>query len=438
LIRQVSEIDQGPDGLKTKRKMRVVNIAALIASVGFAFTAILQFQLGPDWRYLAFANLGLGLAALFTLALDRFGLEIKVAYFTLWLFIFLVHDVTGGKNGEDHLVLLVGPPLLFYFLGTTYWRWITAITLVSAALYVFISLYVPAHVTSDTSFVETVILPLRDNWRLQPEDLIFVVLIFGIVAALYFTSYSANAAVEQYETALEQEIALSDRLIRILLPVRIIERLKADPEKMVAERCEKATILFADLSGFSEYSAANGARATVSLLDAIFSEFDHLVADRQLEKIKTIGDSYMVAGGLDTSSEHTESLSFQVATLALDMIATVDRLSQGLTPKISLRVGIHTGPVIAGVIGGDRPFFDVWGDTVNVASRMESTGEPGRVQISPEFHNEIAKLMECEERETFEIKGIGPIKPFWLLGIREATLDENARLTIVDSPRGGT
>ncbi len=399
--------------------MRVVNIAALIAFGGFIFTAFYQFRLGPDWQYLAYVNLGLGLAALLTIALNRFGLEVKVAYFTLWLFIFLAHDVSAGRNGEDHLVLLVGPPLLFYFLGSAYWRWITAVTLVSAVFFIYISLHIPMHISTGETVWDIAAHSIDDIISPQPEDVIFVVLIFGIVAALYFTSYSANAAIEQYEEALERELAISERLLNVLLPTRIIERIKADPDKLVAERFERATILFADLSGFSKYAAENGAGATVTLLDSVFSEFDRLVAHHHLEKIKTIGDSYMVAGGLDAADHDTQSDAVRMAALALEMADSVDQISRNLTPKVSLRVGIHEGPVIAGVIGGDRPFFDVWGDTVNVASRMESAGVPGRVQITTEFYDRIAQFVKCEQRGPIEIKGKGRVTSYWLLGFKE-------------------
>ncbi|WP_216599167.1 MULTISPECIES: adenylate/guanylate cyclase domain-containing protein [unclassified Ruegeria] len=410
------------DDKKIERKMRAVNVAAIIASIGFGFTAFYQFQLGPDWRYLAWVNLGLGFAALLTLMLDRFGLKVKVAYFTIWLFLFLAHDVSAGKNGEDHLVLLVGPPLLFYFLGAAYWRWITLVTILSATLFIYISLFVPLYVPPDETIWDVLSQPFRGGFERPPQDIIFIVLIIGIVAALYFTSYSANAAIERYEAALEKEFAVSERLINVLLPPRIARRIRAHPDKLIAERYDEATILFADLSGFSEFAVENGAKATVTLLDSVFSTFDELILKYKLEKIKTIGDCYMVAGGLDSSVKEAHPDSVRMASLAFDMIATVERISIDLHPRVALRVGIHKGSVIAGVIGGDRPFFDVWGDTVNVASRMESTGEPGRVQVTPEVRNEVAKYVECEQREVITIKGNGQIQPYWLVRFRDTLI----------------
>ncbi len=417
--RHVLEFGPTVDDMKTGRKMRVVNIAALIAAVGFGLTAIYQFQLGPDWRYLACVNLGLGVAVLLTLALDRFGLEIKVAYITVWLFVFLAHDLSWGKNGDDHLLLLVGPPLLFYFLGSAYWRWITAVTVFSAILFIYVSLFVPLHVPPGDTVWDLRHLPLDKGLTQRPQDVLFMVLIFGIVSALYFTSYSANVAVERYEEALEREFAVSEQLLDALLPHRIVERIKTHPGQLIADRYESATILFADLSGFSEFAADNGARATVSLLDQVFSEFDKLVAKHGLEKIKTIGDSYMVAGGLDPSAPDTDAHPVRMALLGLDMVAAVARVSENLDPKVSLRVGIHQGPVIAGVIGGDRPFFDVWGNTVNIASRMESNGEPGRVQITPQLAKTIKPHFQCKERGPVWVKGKGLITPCWLGSPRE-------------------
>ncbi|WP_170347562.1 adenylate/guanylate cyclase domain-containing protein [Ruegeria atlantica] len=414
MLEHIVDSEKPIDDGKIRRKMQVVNVAAFIASLGFGFTAFYQFQLGPDWRYLAWVNFGLGFAALLTMTLDRFGLEVKVAYFTVWLFLFLAHDISVGKNGEDHLVLLVGPPLLFYFLGAAYWRWITLITILSAALFIYISLVVPLHIPPGETIWDIVKQSYQDGFVRHPQDVIFIVLILGIVSALFFTSYSANAAIDRYEEALEKEFAVSERLINVLLPSRIAKRIKAHPDRLIAERIDDATILFSDLSGFSEFAAANGARATVKLLGSVFSAFDELVLSYKLEKIKTIGDSYMVAGGLDPSVKERQPDSVRMAALAIDMIATVERVSDKLHPKVSLRVGIHKGPVIAGVIGGDKPFFDVWGDTVNIASRMESSGEPGRVQISPEVRDEIAEHVDCDRREVINIKGYGEIQPYWL------------------------
>lgn len=170
-------------------------------------------------------------------------------------------------------------------------------------------------------------------------------------------------------------------------------------------------MLFADVVGFTPRAATRRPDATVRFLERVFSEFDALAEKHGLEKIKTIGDSYMVAGGLPVSGgNHT----YAVADMALDMIKAAEKLTEEFGEDVSIRIGFHAGPAIAGVIGRRKPFYDVWGDTINVAARMEWL--PGRIQITSEVKNLLGERYNFEERGIVNVKGKGPMPLFFLNG----------------------
>lgn len=203
--------------------------------------------------------------------------------------------------------------------------------------------------------------------------------------------------------------AKSDRLISSLLPRDIANRLKAG-EQLIADSYPHASVLFLDLVGFTSWTRDKSPDHVVEMLNSIFSDLDKLVAENTVEKIKTIGDAYMVVSGIRDPVEegvaHTKSVA-RFALAARDLI-----IKSGL--GLNARVGINTGPLVAGVIGSDKPVYDVWGDTVNVASRLESHGEAGRIQISESTLECIKDTFNCTERGVVELKNRGSIKTYWL------------------------
>jgi len=220
----------------------------------------------------------------------------------------------------------------------------------------------------------------------------------------------AISQAELYEsTRASQEKAES--LLLNILPGAIAERLKQSPG-VIAERFEQATILFADLVNFTNLAAQIPAFDLVCQLNEIFSNFDRLTEHYGLEKIKTIGDAYMVVGGLPTPrSDHADA----VAALALDMQQTIQKFQRLDGRPFELRIGIHTGPVVAGVIGLKKFIYDLWGDTVNIASRMESHGIPGKIQITQATHDCLKQHYQIEERGRIMVKGRGEMVTYWLL-----------------------
>jgi adenylate cyclase len=205
----------------------------------------------------------------------------------------------------------------------------------------------------------------------------------------------------------------SDDLLHNILPDEIAARLK-DAPAMIADTFESASVLFADVVDFTPMSEGMPAIELVSLLDQVFSTFDGFVAELRLEKIKTVGDAYMVASGVPSPRpDHAEA----IARLALRMRDHTASADFGGYP-IRIRIGINSGPVVAGIIGRHKFAYDLWGDTVNTASRMESSGLPGEIQLSPSTHELIEERFLCESRGTIPVKGKGEMETFLLVSIR--------------------
>lgn len=214
---------------------------------------------------------------------------------------------------------------------------------------------------------------------------------------------------------LEQE--KSERLLLNILPAPIAHRLK-EGEGIIADSFAEVTVLFADLVGFTLLAGGLPPRELVDSLNHIFSAFDGLVAEHGLEKIKTIGDSYMAVGGLPTPRpDHAEA----AADIALAMLDEINRARADTGRPLHLRIGVATGPVVAGVIGTRKFSYDLWGDTVNIASRMESHGVADSIQVSPETYHRLREAYVLEERGEIEVKGKGKMKTYLLRGKRAAT-----------------
>jgi adenylate cyclase len=212
--------------------------------------------------------------------------------------------------------------------------------------------------------------------------------------------------------ARDAAFARSEGLLLNVLPKAIAERLKRDPG-VIADAFDEVTVLFADVVDFTPFTERTGPERVVGLLDQIFSEFDTLAERHGLEKIKTIGDAYMVAAGLpNPRADHADAM----ADMALDMRDAVGRLCRPLGIDLALRIGMDSGPVVAGVIGRHKFIYDLWGDTVNTASRMESHGLPGAIQVSEATRRLLDGRFEFEDRGQIDVKGKGRLHAWLLLG----------------------
>jgi class 3 adenylate cyclase len=253
-------------------------------------------------------------------------------------------------------------------------------------------------------------------WRdaepvLTPSQIVFQSA-FNAVGFTGFLYLSTRYFVER----LGRERERSERLLLNVLPAPIAERLKRE-ERTIADRFEEVTVLFADVVGFTQLSSKMRPEELVVLLDEIFSRFDAIADDYGLEKIKTIGDGYMMVGGLpEPGADH----AVRVADAALAMLSSLRELAREKGLALSMRIGLHTGDVVAGVIGKRKFTYDLWGDTVNTASRMESHGEPGRVHVSDAAQARLTEAFLLEARGSIQVKGKGAMSTHWLVARRGA------------------
>ena len=233
---------------------------------------------------------------------------------------------------------------------------------------------------------------------------------------LYGTDITAARQVELLSRANEQ-------LLLNILPPSIAARLRGG-EMVIADRFDEMAVLFADVVGFTELSSRLAPTEVVSLLNDVFSACDRLADHFHLEKIKTVGDAYMVVGGLqsvygDEPDAHAGNAA-DVAAMGLAIVDEVERLGRARGVPMEVRVGMHVGPAVAGVIGLKKFIYDVWGDTVNTASRMESTGIPGRLQVTRETRDRLDDAFSFERRGLVDVKGKGQIETWFVTAPRPA------------------
>jgi class 3 adenylate cyclase len=346
-----------PQALPRTGPIRAAAIAYFILAFGLTFWRPIRSS-SLVWFAFVFSNyLVIGLAFGYILTLLPGGFIAGVPGFLVGMILTPVVVITIGQAFLLTLPLFVAPILIMYFSGATSFELANATAWLGGGV---------AFVVGFAYWIEII------NRRS-----------FGL------------------ERSLETEKQRSETLLLNILPEKIADRLKSS-EAIIADSFPEATVLFGDIVGFTELSARLSPNQLVTLLNDLFSRFDSLAERHGVEKIKTIGDGYMVAAGVPTSQpDHAEA----IAKLALDMRdAFLDfRREHGL--DIGFRIGAHSGSVVAGVIGARKFAYDLWGDTVNVASRMESEGLPDEIQISAETRALLPVGYRVEERGTIEIAG---------------------------------
>jgi class 3 adenylate cyclase len=215
---------------------------------------------------------------------------------------------------------------------------------------------------------------------------------------------------QAYLRRIENETSRFERLLLSILPRQVLRRLNQG-ETVIADRFEEVSVLFADIVGFSEHSARTAPAALVEYLNRLFSEFDALALQLGVEKIKTIGDAYMVVAGLpDPNPDHSAA----IATMALGMLDRLHRVNGEFGWPLQIRIGIHAGPVVAGIIGTHRSTYDVWGDTVNVANRLEASSLPNRIHVSLDAARHLGGAFALEPRGRIDMKGGGQLETFFM------------------------
>ena len=223
-------------------------------------------------------------------------------------------------------------------------------------------------------------------------------------------AFAFRSAVDATEDLLQIQFNRAESLLKNILPSTVAKRLH-EKEQPIADGFPEASILFADLQDFTRFSGTIKPNDLVQILNDYFSEFDDLLDVYGIEKIKTIGDAYMVAAGLpEASGDHAEAIT----EFALAMLATTRDFNRKHGKNFSIRIGINSGPVVAGVIGKKKYIYDLWGDTVNVASRMEASGEPGQIHITENTYRLIREKYDVIKRDPLQIKGKGLMQTYFI------------------------
>jgi guanylate cyclase len=378
----------------------LIMLAAFSSAAGIVWGLVL-LSLGEAAGLLPIGYAVISLPALiFWRTTKRLELLIWIQLFIVTGISFLLALGLGGYVGSGAMVLwaFLGPIGAIIFLSQR-----QAVGFLAA----FLGMLIAVAVVHPTLEVRNGL----PDWAI----LLFFVLNIGAASAVTFGLFryfvSENRRIHEL---LEIEQDKSEALLSNVLPAAIAKVLK-DSDETVAEQYESVSVLFADVVGFTPLAESLSANELVEMLNTVFTRFDELVTGCKAEKIGTIGDSYMVvAGAPDRHPDHAEIL----ATLALEMMSVVEHMTSDVAPNLEFRMGINTGPVIAGVIGTTRLQYDIWGDTVNLAARLESHGMPGKIQISQATREAIGDRFTCVHRGAIDIKGKGSIETWFLEGLQ--------------------
>lgn len=398
LINKIDSLGILPEhSMQARRRIRFTN-RIMLSSATFAliFTVINAFTHVQSWITLSNAAFVLTYIALYFLNVWGPRMLAKtLGLLVLNFHIFLFQLLTGPGFGNTLFVVV--PIAVPFFLYAHHERWWITLPIAVTLLLTAGTLYAyMAHLT-----------PMSPELN-QPFNQI-VGTILGVAATLltiviFYNLYSRD------ERELESERAKSEKLLLNILPTAIAERLKKG-EEPIADRFENVAVLFADICQFTKMSAALEPEKVVAMLNEIFSAFDHWCAEHGLEKIKTIGDAYMAVGGLAHGSVTHVRDTLRFARKMLAVLAEHPELKDR---GLAIRVGVHVGPVVAGVIGKNKFIYDLWGDTVNTASRMESSGVDGRVHVSEQVMELGKAHFSFSSRGTIEVKGKGEMRTYLL------------------------
>ncbi|MHA7666592.1 adenylate/guanylate cyclase domain-containing protein [Mycolicibacterium sp. HS_4_1] len=383
------------------RRQRVLTVAARIGAVVAAFLGVLSMLAGEAGIWIGCLAVLSTPAYLMMPRLYRYG-EVVAPLTFIGIAYFVTTLVTAyvGRGAGQQLYFLVAAALLVVILGIDHVVLASGVAAVGAATSIALQFLVPA---------DTGVQPL---WATTVGFVISVVSSWVLVIA---TIGYAMRETARAETALAGEYERSESLLANILPAKVAERLKDPHRDVIADRYDEASVLFADIAGFTERASATSPTDLVRFLDALYTDLDTLVDRHGLEKVKTSGDSYMVVSGVpEPRPDHLQAL----ACLALEMVDVVAELTDPDGRPVPLRIGLASGPVVAGVVGARKFFYDVWGDAVNVAARMETTDVVGRIQVPQNVYERLKDAFVLEERGAVEVKGKGVMHTWYLTGSR--------------------
>ncbi|WP_446720762.1 adenylate/guanylate cyclase domain-containing protein [Mesorhizobium sp. L-8-3] len=387
---------------KVARRLRVLNIATWMAATlmaGFAAGEFLVASAGT-WKVGIAYAIAAALLALIPL-LHRFGPLVGPLAFAVvgYAIIFTICSMVGTDTGMP-MQYLVAAAIMVLILGLDHLAISAALTVLAAVLIIVLELFVPA----DPGIRST-----------EHTSISLVANVVGSSAILFAIVLYAIRDAARAEAAAEREYERSESLLTSVLPESVAERLKLAPGAILVDRYDEASVLFADMAGFTARASEVSPEHLAACLGRVFGEFDRLVASHGLEKVKTSGDAYMVVSGVPRSRpDHAEVLA-DFAMAMRDMAMTLPD-SQG--QPVAIRIGMASGPVVAGVIGTSRMFYDLWGDAVNVASRMETTAPQGQIQVSRESYELLKDKFVLDQVGPLDIKGKGAMVTWLLRGRR--------------------
>lgn len=383
----------------------MLTITAWLAVMVSASFVIVQLLAGAwSWQI---SSINGGAAVIFAIVplLHRFGDLVAPLTFIAAAYVSVFASCWDvGTGSGSQFFFLVGACLVVLLLGIERIALASVLAALGAGLVIALEFLVPR----DTG--------LQPAWA---QSMGFVLTTVSACVMVVVTVWFALRDTARAETVMEAQYDRSEALLANMLPASIVERLKEPDRTVIADKYDDASVLFADIVGFTERASSTAPADLVRFLDRLYGAFDALVDKHGLEKIKVSGDSYMVASGVPRPRpDHVQAL----ADFAIEMVDVAAGLEDPHGLAIPLRVGLAVGPVVAGVVGSRRFFYDVWGDAVNVASRMESTDAVGRIQVPETVYQRLKDEFALQERGRIEVKGKGAMRTWYLVG-RKATSD---------------
>ncbi|OMC47257.1 adenylate cyclase [Mycobacterium sp. IS-2888] len=393
------------------RRARILTVTAWLAVMVSATFLLVQIVSGSWLWQVSSVNVVGATVFAFVPWLQRFGELLAPLTFMVAAYVSIIAtclDVGTGSGAQ--FFFLVGACIVVLLLGIEHIVLASALAVVAAGLIIAVEFLVPRATGLQAAWVQSAG---------------FVITAISSVVMVFVTVWFALRDTARAEAVMEAQYERSEALLANMLPASIADRLKESGRGIIADKYDEASVLFADIVGFTERASGTAPADLVRFLDRLYSDFDALVDKHGLEKIKVSGDSYMVVSGVPRPRpDHVQAL----ADFALDMVDVAARLKDPHGLPLPLRVGMACGPVVAGVVGSRRFFYDVWGDAVNVASRMESTDSVGRIQVPEDIYERLRDGFVLQERGPIEVKGKGTMRTWYLVGRKAVTAETPERV----------
>ena len=396
ILQRIIETGVSPDfSLTETRYLRVTNIASILGAIYNAIWMLIAFIL-TDSPMLYISNFLLGLMFLLVLIYNMKGWRVLASiwlslasYVSVLLFLYLL----GYASGVAFIcfLIIILPYMTFPRKARNIAHGFGFLAFLTLIIAVSFQSHIIAHYAELDPYISQIV-------NISITGFICLILI-----------WSLSVLVDKSEESLRSEQKRSDDLLHNILPVNVAKDLK-ETGKTVPKRHENVTILFTDFQSFTELVASMPAIDLVNELNDIFGRFDEIVEKEGVEKIETIGDAYLAACGLEETPDH----AIKCINAAKQMLAYLEERNRKHEIKWRMRVGIHSGPVVAGVVGKRKFGYDLFGDTINTASRMESSGEPGKINISETTYQLVKMDIKCENRGKIQAKGKGEMDMYFV------------------------